>query len=318
MKGMNRKVQVAAVQAAPAFLDRSASVDKACDLIAAAGRGGAQLAVFPEAFVPGYPDWVWLVPGARKPLLDNMFSVLLENAVDVPGPEITRLGKAAKQAKVHVAIGVSERNREASGTSLYNTLVYIGPDGRLLGKHRKLVPTGAERLIWAQGDGSTMSVFDTEVGRLGGLVCWENFMPLARHAFYAQGTQVFVAPTWDASAGWLTTMQHNAKEGGMFVIGCCMALHRDVIPDRYEFKSLYDDREWINKGNSCVVDPRGRFIAGPVECEETIIHAELDFGLIPAAKWIFDAAGHYARPDVFRFAMNRRENAMLADGDDEA
>ena len=310
-------VGVAAVQAAPVFLDRQACVDKACELIAAAATDGARLVVFPEAFVPGYPDWVWLVPGAKKPLLDEMYGELLSNSVAVPGPEIDELCRAAKSAGVYVAIGVNERNSEASGASLYNTLIYIGPDGALLGKHRKLIPTGAERLVWAQGDGSTLDAYDTELGKLGGLLCWENYMPLARYAFQAAGTEILVAPTWDSSSGWLTSMQHNAKEGGMFVISCCTALPMDAVPDRYEFKALYPEgREWVNKGNSCIVDPKGNLIAGPEESKETILHAELDTGLIPAAKWIFDAGGHYARPDVFRFAVNRAPNPIVEDFDE--
>jgi nitrilase len=296
---------VALVQDSPVFLDPVATVDKACKLITEAAKVGASLILFPEAFVAGYPDWVWLLPpGTKKPLLDEMNRSLLATAVSLPDTHTDRLRKAAKAAKIQVAIGVHERNSEASGASLYNTLLFIDERGELMGKHRKLMPTGAERLVWAQGDGSTLSAYDTGLGRIGGLICWENYMPLARQALYQQGVQLHLAPTWDSSPGWQVSMQHIAKEGGMFVLSCCMALRVDEIPDRYAFKSLYPEgREWVNKGNSCVVDPKGNIIAGPLCEEQGIIYAEIDLGLIGEWKWMFDAAGHYARPDLFRFEV---------------
>jgi len=308
-------VRIAAVQHAPAFLDRDASVGKACELIGKASALGAKLVVFPEAFIPGYPDWVWVVPAARKPLLDAMYTELLENAVTIPSHATDQLGRAAKAEGVHVAIGVNERNSEASGASLFNTLLYIDSRGEIMGKHRKLMPTSAERLVWAQGDGSTLDAYETPFGKLGGLLCWENYMPLARYAVYAAGVHVHVAPTWDSSSAWLTAMRHIAREGGMFVVGCSMAMRMDDVPDRYEFKKLYPEgREWINKGNSIIVDPKGQVIAGPAEAEHTILVADADPALIPAAKRIFDVAGHYARPDVFRLAVNRRAHALVEDG----
>ncbi|UCH85896.1 MAG: carbon-nitrogen hydrolase family protein [Candidatus Latescibacterota bacterium] len=297
-----------------------ASAEKACELIARAAKGGAQLAVFPEAFIPGYPDWVWVIPpGSKKPLLDKMNATLLANSVAVPDDVTDTLSQAAKTAGIQVAIGIHERNVEASGSSLYNTLLFIGADGKIMGKHRKLMPTGAERLVWAQGDGSTLDVFDTPIGKISGLLCWENFMPLARNAVYAMGAQIHVAPTWDSSDGWLVTMQHIAKEGGMFVISCCMAVHIDDIPDRYEFKQLYPEgKEWINKGNSCVVGPRGQIIAGPLVERQDILFADIDLGEIATWKWLFDVSGHYARPDVFKFGVNRSTNPMLDEHTDNA
>lgn len=308
---MPKRLKIAAVQAAPVFLNRKATVDKACDLIAATARNGAQLAVFPEAFVPAYPDWVWVVPGNKKAILNDLYTELIENAVTIPDASTRQLCTAAKRAKIHVAIGINERNSEASGASLYNTLLYIGANGKILGEHRKLVPTGNERLVWAQGDGTTLQAYDTPLGKLGGLICWENFMPLARHVMYANGVQIYAAPTWDASENWLVSMRHIAKEGGMFVASCCMALRMADIPDRYEFKKLYPQREWINSGNSCIINPRGEIIAGPLKMQEAILYADIDMGAIPAAKWIFDAAGHYARPDVFKFAINQEPNDMM-------
>ncbi len=297
--------KVAAVQASPVFLDQKATVDKACELIAEAAREGARLVVFPEAFVAGYPDWVWVVPpGSQKAILDEMGGLLMESAVSIPDKTTQRLCRAAKAAKIHVAIGVHERNTEASHGSLYNTLLLIDENGELMGKHRKLIPTGAERMVWAQGDGSTLRVHETSLGRLGGLLCWENYMPLARQALYAKGVQLHLAPTWDSSEGWLLSMQHIAKEGGMFVINCCMALRMDEIPDRFPFKSLYPpEKDWINRGNSCVVDPMGKIIAGPLSQEQATLYAEIDLAQISTWKRMFDAAGHYARPDVFEFRL---------------
>ncbi|HEU4760182.1 MAG TPA: carbon-nitrogen hydrolase family protein, partial [Dehalococcoidia bacterium] len=268
---------VAAVQAAPVFLDREATLDKACRLIAEAAAAGARLIVFPESFVPAYPDWVWAVPPGDQATLNELYAELLDNAVEVPSPATDRLCRAAKDAGAYVVMGVTERNTEASGGSLYNTLLYIDPRGRVLGKHRKLVPTGAERLVWAQGDGSTLAVYDTPLGKLGGLICWENYMPLARYAMYAWGTQIYVAATWDRGEPWLSTLRHIAKEGRVYVIGCCIAQRLDGIPDRFEFKHRYypPDREWINVGDSAIVDPDGEFIAGPVRLKEEVLYAEL-------------------------------------------
>ena len=297
-------VTVAAVQHSSVFLDRDGSIDKACALIAEAAAAGARLAVFPEAFVPAYPDWVWVVPNSRGAVLNDLYRELLDNAVSVPDESTERLCEAARAGGISVAIGVNERNRESSGASLFNTLLFISDRGELLGAHRKLMPTGGERTVWAQGDGSTLFAFDTAAGRLGGLLCWENYMPLARQAMYQLGTQVHAAPTWDSSEGWLLAMRHIAREGGMFVVSCCQALRMDEIPDRYDFKALYPPgREWVNKGNSCIVDPTGKLLAGPLAEAQDILYAELDLGLVAAAKRMFDAAGHYARPDVFRFAV---------------
>ncbi len=303
---------VAAVQAAPVFLDRQATLEKACALIARAGREGARLVVFPEAFIPAYPDWVWTVPGGRRSLLDELYATLVENSVAIPDAATRRLGQAAKQAGAYVVMGVNERNQEASRASLYNALLYLDPAGEILGKHRKLIPTSGERTVWAQGDGSTLEAYDTPLGTVGGLICWENYMPLARQAMYAWGTQVYVAPTWDQSDVWLASMQHIAKEGGMYVIGVCQALHLDDIPDRFAFKEFYrEGTGWINRGHTCIINPRGEIIAGPVDEREDILYAEVDLRRITAAKRMFDVAGHYARPDVFGFTVNSDPRPIL-------
>jgi len=305
--------KVAAVQAAPVFLDREATVEKACRLIAEAASNGARLVAFPESFIPAYPDWVWAVPAGQEGLLNELYAELVANAVEIPSQATASLCQAARRAKAHVVMGLTERNTEASGSSLYNTLLYIDAKGNILGKHRKLVPTGAERLVWAQGDGSTLQAFDTPLGKLGGLICWENYMPLARYAMYAWGAQIYIAATWDRSEPWLSTLRHIAKEGRVFVIGCCMALRYDDIPDRYSFKKHYasDPSPWINVGDSAIVNPNGEFIAGPLRLQEGILYAEIDPRQMAGPRWMLDVAGHYARPDVFELTVNTEPRPVL-------
>lgn len=307
------KFKVAAVQAAPVFLNLEASVNRACERIAQAGQNGAKLAVFPEAFLPGYPLWTWFIPTARTKELRVLYSELLSNSVAIPGPETERLCEAAREAGVIVAMGVNERNVEASGTTLYNTVVYIDADGTILGKHRKLMPTACERTVWGMGDGSTLEVYDTAIGKLGGLLCWENYMPLARFTMYAAGVQIYVAPTWDRGEPWLSTMRHNAKEGRMYVIGCCSAMTKDDIPDSFEFKAKYlaDMGPWLNPGDSVVVNPDGKVIAGPLHEEAGILYAEIDPEMLLGPCFQFDAAGHYNRPDVFKLTVNREAMTMV-------
>jgi nitrilase len=308
MSDSRHSLKVAAAQHSSVFLNRRESVEKACDLIAEASGKGARLIVFPEAFVAGYPDWVWLVKNSDGATLDGYYRELVENAIAIPDESTERLCEAARAGQIHVAIGVNERNAEGSGASLFNTFLYISEEGIVLGAHRKLMPTGGERTVWAQGDGTTLLAFDTPIGRLGGLLCWETYMPLARQAMYEMGTQILVVGTWDSGDPWLLAMRHIAREGGMFVVNCCQALRMAEIPESYEFKKLYPEgREWVNKGNSSIVDPMGRVLAGPVRESQEILYADLDLGLIPAAKRMFDPAGHYARPDVFRFEVRRGE-----------
>ncbi len=303
---------VAAAQVTPVFLDRKATLEKACEVIAEAGKQGARLVVFPEAFFPGYPEWVWVASGGQADLLDSLYTELVANAISVPDEATERLCQAARKAKINVVMGINERNSEASNASLYNSLLYIDDAGNLLGTHRKLIPTAGERTIWSQGNGSTLEAYDTSVGKLGGLICWENYMPLARNAMYAWGTQVYVAPTWDRGNMWTTTLRHIAKEGGMFVIGCCMPLHLKDIPDRLAFKKLYaEDTTWINTGHSCIIAPDGEIMVGPVKEKEEILFAEIDLKRITASKRMFDVSGHYARPDVFKFGVNQDANPML-------
>lgn len=299
---MTKIVKVAAAQLSSIFLNKEKSIEKACKAILEAGENGADLIVFPEAFISGYPDWVWLIPNSKGADLNELYVKLVENAISVPDEGTRQLCKAAKDAGVNVVMGMHERNSETSSTSLFNSLLFIDDQGLIIGKHRKLIPTGGERLIWSQGDGSTLRSYDTSAGKIAGLICWENFMPLARNAIYESGAQLLATPTWDKSANWIQSMQHIAREGGLFVISSCMALKMDDIPDHYEFKKLYPEgREWINVGNSAIIAPNGQILAGPLEAEEGILYAEIDFDQVIKAKRMFDAVGHYSRPDVFTF-----------------
>jgi len=302
----NNFFKAAAVQASPVFLDKKRTVEKACHLINEASKKGAKLVVFPESYIPCYPDWVWLIPSGKGSMHSELYSEFVENSVSIPDDSVSKLCRAAKKAKVNVVMGMSERNSESSNSSLYNTLLYIDSDGNILGKHRKLVPTGGERLVWAMGNGSTLEAYDTDTGKIGGLICWENYMLLARNAMYSYGTQVYVAPTWDKGESWLTALKHIANEGGLFVIGCCMVLRKKEIPDKYKFRDLYaSEKDWISTGESVIVNPGGKIIAGPLSKEEGILIADIDLSDIRRSKWQLDTSGHYSRPDVFKFTVNK-------------
>jgi len=310
---MGSPFTIAVVQACPVYLDREATIEKACRLIAEAGAAGAQLVVFPEAFVPGYPLWVWFIPAGDTHALRELYAEFLANSVAIPGDATARLAAAAREARTVVAIGVNEINTEASGTSIYNTLLYLGADGAILGKHRKVMPTGGERLFWALGDGSDLEVYPLPFGRLGGLICWENYMPLARYAMAAWGTGVFLAPTWDHGEPWLSTMRHIAKEGRCYVAGCCSPMRVDDVPDRLAFKKKYLSavEGWINPGDSVIVDPDGKLLAGPASEQETILYAAVDSSRITGPRWQLDVAGHYARPDIFELIVHRSPKRFL-------
>jgi len=301
---VENNIKIAAAQLTPIFLDKGKTVEKACEAIIDAGKNGAKLIVFPEVFISGYPDWVWLIPNSKGAELNQLYLELVENALSIPDNSTAQLCKAAKSANINVVMGMHELNTETSSTSLFNSLLFIDNNGEIIGKHRKLIPTGGERLIWAQGDGSTLKSYNTNIGKIGGLICWENFMPLARNSIYESGTQILAAPTWDKSPNWLVSMQHIAREGGLFLVSTCMAIKMSDIPDKYEFKNLYPEgREWINTGNSCIISPNGKIIAGPLEAEEGILYADIDLNEIVSAKRMFDVVGHYSRPDVFDFSL---------------
>jgi nitrilase len=300
-------VRVAAVQATYVLMDRDATIDRVAELTAAAAGQGPQLVVFPEAFVPGTPIWI-----DTQPIWDgdaDWFRLLAENAVAVPGPATDRLGAIAREHGVWLAIGVQEK--EPNGATIYNTQLYLSPEGTLIEKHRKLMPTGAERTVWGLGDGSTLRVVDTPFGRIGGLICWENYMPLARFHMYAQGIDLWLAPTLATGDAWVATMQHLARENRMFVVGVNPVLHVDripsgfphrdrLVPDRY----LADKGPWLEEGNTVIVGPGGELIAGPVRQKEETLVADLDLGSVASARRLLDPVGHYNRPDVFRLHVD--------------
>ena len=294
----------AAVQATPVFLDRDATVAKASRLVGEAAAAGARLVVFPEVFVAGYPYWLWgdrpaVVPGLEQ----KGFAALWKAAIEVPGPETERLGEAARAAGAVVVIGINERESAYGRATLYNTLLTFGDDGRLLGRHRKLVPTYKERTVWGAGDGSTLAVQATPIGRLGGLICWENFMPLARYHQYAQGTQVYVAATADDSPSWQALMRTIAAEGRVYVISVCQPFARSRFPDEPLLGGFGPEDDVLSVGNSLIVAPGGEVLAGPLTGEEGILTAEIDLGRVVEEKHSLDVAGHYARPDVFRLIV---------------
>jgi nitrilase len=305
------RVKVAAVQAAPVFLDLEASLQKSLALIEKAAAEGARLVVFPEAFLPAWPVWVdEVLPGE-----DAAWHLRLrEQSVVVPGPVSARLGAAARAAGLHLVMGVDER--EEHGGTIYNTLLYFDPDGRLLGRHRKLMPTHAERLVWGMGDGFDLTVHQTAVGRVGGLICWENYMPLARFAVYAQGVDIWVAPTLATHEPWVATMRHIAREGVCHVIGVAPAARFSEVPasvpDRERlWRGAEPHGDWMLDGYSVIVDPAGTVLAGPLVHEEGILYATLDLDAARARRRLFDPVGHYNRPDVFRLVVDDRPKPPL-------
>ncbi len=300
------QVRVAVVQAAPVLFDREASVEKACGLIREAAAQGAQLILFPEAFLPAYPRGLSFgtVVGSRSPQGRQTWQRYWANSVTIPSPTIERLCAAARQAQVYVAMGVIERDDQGSQATLYCTLVYLGPDGMLLGKHRKLKPTAAERLIWGEGDGSSLRVFATPFGNLGGLICWENYMPLARMALYSQGIEIYLAPTADARESWQATLRHIACEGRCFVLGCNQFVTRSMYPDDLVgVDELASQPEILCRGGSAIISPLGDVLAGPLYDQEGMLVADLDLSALPRSKFDFDVVGHYARPDIFQLTV---------------
>ncbi|MHB1006690.1 MAG: carbon-nitrogen hydrolase family protein [Chloroflexota bacterium] len=308
------QIKVAVVQASPVVLDREATIAKACRLTAEAAAQGAKLVLFPEAFVPAY---LWGLSlgtaiGGRTAAGRQAFARYWANAVEVPSPATAALGEAARQASVYLAIGVIERDSTFSRGTLYCTLLYFGPDGRLLAKHRKLKPTAAERYIWGEGDGSTLPVLATEVGKVGGLICWENYMPLARTAIYAQGVEIYLAPTADNRDSWQSTIRHIACEGRCFVLSCCQYLTKDAYPAELEVADeLANSPQVLSRGGSAIVGPLGDYIAGPLFGQEGILYADLDFSLLAGAKFDMDVVGHYARADVLRLLVNTQAQSPV-------
>ena len=292
----------AVIQDAPVVFNREATVEKVHTLVGQAARQGAQLVLMPEGFVSAYPtglDFGARV-GLRHPKGRDDFRRYYESAVDVPGPVCDRLGKIAREANVFLVINVIERD----GGTLYCTVLFFSPDGRMMGKHRKLMPTAMERLIWGFGDGSTLPVFDTPLGKIGSVICWENYMPMLRMHMYAQGIQIYCAPTADHRDTWLPTMRHIALEGRCFVLSACQYLTRADCPEDYDAIQGNDPTTVLMRGGSCIVGPLGQILAGPHFDSPCILTADLDLDEIPKSKYDFDVVGHYSRSDIFRLYVN--------------
>ncbi|MCE9566583.1 MAG: carbon-nitrogen hydrolase family protein [Planctomycetes bacterium] len=297
-------VRVAVVQTAPFLFDTPKTLQKLADLAADATRKGAELVVFPEAFVGGYPKWhdFGVSVGIRTPEGRDEFRRYFESAIEIPGPGCEFIGAVAKDHGIHLMVGVVERE----GGTLYCSSVLFGPDGALLGKHRKLMPTAMERVIWGSGDGSTIPVVPTKLGRIGSVICWENYMPLLRTAMYAKGVELYCAVTVDDRETWVPTVRHIALEGRCFVLSACQFLRRADLPLGYPTDHFPISQDMLIRGGSCVVGPLGQLLAGPVYGEECVLVADLDRADLVRAKFDFDVVGHYARPDVFRLEVNER------------
>lgn len=302
MLSQESHVRAAVVQAAPVAFNRERTLEKVRALTIDAASQGAELVVFPEAFVSAYPRGLSFgaVVGSRSPEGREEYRRYWDSSVDVPGPAVETLAHIAAESRVYLVIGVIERD----GGTLYCTVLFFAPDGVYLGKHRKLMPTASERLVWGFGDGSTLPVFDTPFGRLGAVICWENYMPLLRMAMYAKGVQLYCAPTADGRDTWIATMQHIALEGRCFVLSCNQFARRSDYPADYTTPFGDDPETVLSRGGSCIVNPLGQLLAGPNFTGECILTAELDLADIARGKYDFDVAGHYARPDIFRLYVN--------------
>ena len=313
--------RVAVVQRPPVFLQRGPTLERAVDAVAEAAAAGARLVVFPETWVPGYPAWVWrLRPGADMGLAERLHAQLRAEAVSLAHDDLAPLRRAARLHEVSVVCGIEERDTAFSGGTLYNSVVVIGPDGSVLNRHRKAVATGPERMVWGGGDASGVRVVDTPCGRVGALVCWENYMPLARCALYAQGIDIHVAPTYDQGQRWTASMQHIAREGGCWVVGSgCAFQARDLIESVPAAAELFrDPDEWVNDGDSVVVAPGGKVVAGPLHREHGIVYADIDLERVGVARRSLDVMGHYARPDLYALHVNNQPARPVTFGEPPA
>jgi len=307
----------AIVQQAPVLMDKQKTIATVVAMIEQAAGQDANLVIFPEAFIPGYPSWIWrLRPGNDWGLSETLHQRLLDNAVDLTSDDLDPVYEAAQKHSVTVVCGVEERDATHGRSTLYNTALIIGPDGGLLNRHRKLMPTNPERMVWGFGDASGLKVVDTPVGRIGTLLCWENYMPLARYAMYAQGIQIYIAPTYDSGDGWLGTLQHIAREGCCWVVGSGTLLKGSDFPDDFPSKStLYPDPdEWVNPGDSVVIAPGGEIVAGPLRQQADVLYCDIDPEKVAIARRALDVTGHYARPDIFQLHVNTQPQSPVLFG----
>lgn len=279
---------------------------------------GAQLVVFPEAFLPGYPSWIWrLRPGGDMALGNKIHTKLRNNAVDIASGGLDSICEAAAKLNLVVVIGMNEIDSEFSGSTLFNTVVVIDANGKIVNRHRKIMPTNPERMVWGFGDGSGLRVVDTSVGRIGCLICWENYMPLARYSLFTQDIDIYIAPTWDSGDSWIASMNHIAREGGCWVLSTATALQGEDIPESFpERDNLFPAEEWINPGDAVVIKPFGGIIAGPLHREKGILYSDIDLGAARDSRKALDVAGHYNRPDIFHFEVDRRTQPPIKFIDD--
>ena len=306
--------KVAVVQKPPVFLDKQKTIEVAVKTVNEAAEQGAELIVFSEAFIPGYPTWVWrLRPGVDWNLSEILHQRLLDNAVNIDSDDLLPLFQVARKHQVTIVCGIEERDNQLTRTTLYNSVIVIGPEGNLLNRHRKLMPTNPERMVWGFGDASGLKAIDTPVGRIGTLLCWENYMPLARYAMYAQGVEIYIAPTYDSGDDWLSSLQHIAREGGCWVIGCGNLLRGSDFPDDLpEKNALYPDpEEWVNPGDSIVIAPGGEIMAGPMRQQAGILYCDIEIKKTAISKRVFDVAGHYSRPDIFQLKVNTQAQSPV-------
>jgi nitrilase len=301
---MERPVTVACVQAEPVVLDRDRTIDKLERLAAEAAAAGAELVVFPETFVPAYPSSLWArafagwnVDGAKE-----TFARLAENSVAVGSPAERRLGAAAEELGIWLVTGVNEVDGDRPGT-IYNSLLYHAPDGELALHHRKLVPTNHERLVWGQGDGRGLHAVQTGFGRIGGLICWENYMPLARVALYESGVEIYVASTADDSESWQATLVHLARESRAYVVSPCHFQRAGSYPGDFALAAALEGVDIVGHGGSAILAPDGSYLAGPLYDAEAVLYAELDPSRLLAERQRFDPVGHYSRPDVLELTV---------------
>ncbi len=300
--------KIAIIQRPPVLLDRNATMDLAVRSVEEAAAAGAALVVLPETFIPGYPAWIWrLAAGRDGALMGQLHAMLLANAVDMARGDLDPLSEAAREHRVTIVCGMNECDRSRACGTVYNSVVVIDADGEVRNRHRKLMPTNPERMVHGFGDATGLRAVDTPAGRVGALICWENYMPLARYALYAEGVEIYVAPTYDSGDGWISTMRHIALEGRCWVLGSGMLLRGKDIPGDFPSRAQLfpDPDEWINPGDSVVVDPQGQIVAGPMRREEGILYAEVDPSRVAPSRRALDVTGHYARPDIFELHVRR-------------
>jgi nitrilase len=306
--------KIALIQEAPYVLDKERTIQKAVEIINSVSSQGAELVIFPEAFIPGYPAWIWrLTPAGDWGINEGLHVRLLKNSIDLNSDDLKPILKAAKDKSITIVCGINERDNANSQSTIYNSLITIDTQGQIVNHHRKLMPTNPERMVWGFGDGHGLNVIDTPVGRIGSLICWENYMPLARYSLYSQGIEIYIAPTYDSGEAWTGTMQHIAREGKCWVLSCGVALERKDLPEDFpDLDRLYPvEEEWINPGGSLVISPSGEIVSGPLSKEKGYIILDIDVELASSSKRALDVAGHYSRPDVFKLEVDKSRQSPV-------